>query len=123
MALGGKLHAYLSMAFSFHLHHQNNVNPTNNHGIKSTTRQQRNAQREHDVNNRRRRERRSQENVNSFLAACSCNIDTFDPDTANIITANDFGPINVECDYCHALGFEVEFKWNQEDEHCLFGHK
>ena len=71
-------------------------------------------QREHDANNQRRRERYSQGNVNSFLAACRCNIDTFDPDTANI-AANDLGPMNVKCFYCQALGFEVEFKWNKED--------
>ncbi len=77
-------------------------------------RQQQQQQREHDANDRRRRERRSQGNINSFLAACRCNIDTFDPDTANI-AANDLGPMNVKCGYCQALGFEVEFKWNKED--------
>ena len=54
-----------------------------NNDVQNQRRRQHNAQqREHDENNRRGRERRSQENVNSFLAACRCNIDTFDPDTA-----------------------------------------
>ena len=80
-------------------------------------------QHEHDASNQRRRvfdqeryhERRNQENVNSYLAACKCNIDTFDPDTANIIP-NDLGSMDIECDYCHALGFKVEFRRNQDNK-------
>ena len=80
-------------------------------------------QHEHDASNQRRRvldqgryhERRNQENVNSYLAACKCNIDTFDPDTANIIP-NDLGSMDIECDYCHALLFKVEFRRNQDNK-------
>ena len=85
--------------------------------------EERYQEQQHDASNQRRRvfdqeryhERRNQENVNSYLAACKCNIDTFDPDTANIIP-NDLGSMDIECDYCHALGFKVEFKRNQDSK-------
>ena len=71
---------------------------------------------QHDIASERRRRRRIDENDSSSYAACNCNIDTFDPNTAGIIP-HYLGPMEFECDYCHALGFECEIKRDKHMNH------
>lgn len=50
----------------------------------------------------------------SVHLACNCNIDFMDPDAMQIVP-HCLGPMDKQCSYCHAYGFESEMKKGKKD--------
>ena len=69
---------------------------------------------EHDAEHARHREQHAQfrqrRHAQNIHPLYNCNIDTFNPDDDVRIEQHNIGPMDFECEYCHALGYEDERK-------------